>query len=66
MVDLENVTDTEEKLWLLKWITLHLENTGSSRAAQLIENWDKTIRNFIKVMQHEYRIVIETLKNKAA
>ncbi len=66
MVALENVTDTEEKLWLLKWITLHQENTGSFRAVQLLENWNKTIRNFIKVMPHEYRIVIETLKNKAA
>ena len=66
MVALENVTDTEEKLWLLKWITLHQENTGSFRAAQLLENWNKTISNFIKVMPHEYRIVIETLKNKAA
>ena len=66
MVALENVTDNEEKLWLLKWITLHQENTGSFRAAQLLENWNKTIRNFIKVMPHEYRIVVESLKNKAA
>ena len=66
MVALENVTDTEEKLWLLKWITLHLENTGSFRATQLLENWNKTISNFVKVMPQEYRAVLEKLQNKAA
>ena len=66
MVALENVTDVEEKFWLRKWITLHQENTGSLRAGQLLENWNKTVRNFVKVMPHEYRAVLETLKNKAA
>ena len=66
MVSLENVTDTEEKLWLCKWITLHHENTGSLLAGQLLENWNKTVRKFVKVMPHEYRAVLETLKNKAA
>jgi len=66
MVALENVTDAEEKFWLRKWITLHQENTGSLRAGQLLENWNKTVRNFVKVMPHEYRAVLETLKNKAA
>ena len=66
MVALENVTDTKEKLWLLKWITLHQENTGSLLAELLLENWNKTVRKFIKVMPHEYRAVLETLKNKAA
>ena len=66
MVALENVTDTEEKLWLLKWITLHQENTGSFRAVQLLENWNKTVRNFVKVMPQEYRAVLEKLQNKAA
>ena len=66
MVALENVSDTEEKFWLRKWITLHQENTGSLRAGQLLENWNKTVRKFVKVMPHEYRAVLETLKNKAA
>ena len=66
MVALENVSDTEEKLWLHKWITFHQENTGSLRAGQLLENWNKTIRKFVKVIPHEFRAVLETLKNKAA
>ena len=66
MVALENVTDAEEKFWLRKWITLHQEYTGSLRAGQLLENWNKTVLNFVKVMPHEYRAVLETLKNKAA
>ena len=66
MVSLENLTDAEEKLWLRKWITLHHENTGSLRAVQLLEKWDKTVRKFLKVIPHEYRAVLENLKNKAA
>ena len=66
MVVLENLSDTEEKSWLRKWITLHQENTGSLRAGQLLENWNKCVRKFIKVIPHEYRVVLETLKNKAA
>ena len=66
MVDLENVTDTEEKIWLRKWVTLHQENTGSLRAEQLLENWNRTLRRIVKVMPHEYRAVLGTLKNKAA
>ena len=66
MVALENVTDAEEKFWLRKWITLHRENTGSLRAGQLLGNWNKAVRKFVKVMPHEYRTVLDTLKNKAA
>ena len=66
MVALENVSDTEEKFWLYKWITLHQENTGSLRAEQLLENWNKSVRKFVKVIPYEYRAVLETSKNKAA
>ena len=66
MVALGNVSDTEEKFWLHKWITLHQKNTGSLRAEQLLENWNKSVRKFVKVMPHEYSAVLETLKNKAA
>ena len=66
MVALENITDAEEKFWLRKWITLHQEYTGSERAAQLLENWNTTLGNFVKVMPHEYRAVLKTQKNKAA
>ncbi len=66
MVALENVSGNEEKFWLLKWITLHQEYTGSLRAGKLLGNWNKTVRKFVKVMPHEYRTVLESLKNKAA
>lgn len=36
MVALENVTDTEEKLWLCNWIAIHQENTGSLLAGKLL------------------------------
>ena len=66
MVTLENVSDTEEKLWLRKWIERHLEYTGSVRATQLLGKWDEVLLQFVKVMPIEYRAVLESLKNKAA
>jgi glutamate synthase domain-containing protein 3 len=32
----------------------------------LLENWNKKVRNFVKVMPKEYRAVLEKLQNKAA
>ncbi len=66
MVALENITNNEEKNWLHKWIKLHQEYTGSLRAGRLIETWDIAVCNFVKVIPHEYRVVLEKLKNKAA
>ena len=66
MVTLENVSDTEEKLWLRKWIERHLEYTGSVRATQLLGKWDEVLLQFVKVIPIEYHAVLESLKNRAA
>ena len=65
MVELEIVSELQEQKWLRKWIERHQDYTKSYRAASLLENWEKTLSQFVKVMPIEYRAVLEKMKNKS-
>lgn len=66
MVDLEPLSDPEEQSWVRDTITRHFHLTGSKRAAGLLEHWDNTLKQFVRVMPIEYRMVLEQLQAKAA
>ena len=66
MVELEIVSELQEQKWLRKWIERHQDYTKSCRAASLLENWEKTLSQFVKVMPIEYRAVLEKMKNKSS
>jgi glutamate synthase (NADPH/NADH) large chain/glutamate synthase (ferredoxin) len=59
MVELEIVSELQEQKWLRKWIERHQDYTKSYRAASLLENWEKTLSQFVKVMPIEYRAALE-------
>ncbi|MED5227118.1 MAG: glutamate synthase-related protein, partial [Pseudomonadota bacterium] len=79
MVDLESITRANgmgeltedlfaemlehDELRLKMLITKHLENTGSSRAAQILDLWDKYLPLFVKVMPTDYRRALVDRKN---
>ena len=65
MVELEIVSELQEQKWLRKCIERHQYYTKSHRAASLLENWEKTLSQFVKVMPIEYRAVLEKMKNKS-
>ncbi len=44
----------------------HLHYTGSERARRLLEDWEREIARFVKVMPVEYRRALEDLKREAA
>jgi glutamate synthase (NADPH/NADH) large chain len=50
----------EERLKIL--IERHLLHTGSARARFLLENWDRAIGHFIKVMPKDYRRALADLE----
>ncbi len=62
LVLLEKVSAEEDKAELRKMIEDHLKYTGSKRAEYLLENWDKEIGNFIKVIPETYKAVVEEIK----
>ncbi len=57
-VDLELVTDPKDIETLLHLITRHSEYTGSPQAKWILENWEATLRKFIKIFPHEYKRVL--------
>ncbi|NUP99083.1 MAG: glutamate synthase subunit alpha, partial [Armatimonadetes bacterium] len=66
MVDLDPLAEPEDQ-WLVRdLLTQHLELTGSSVAAGLLERWPETIGQFVKVMPSDYKRVIEQQREREA
>ncbi|MBH46339.1 MAG: glutamate synthase large subunit [Flavobacteriaceae bacterium] len=63
MVELEDLTEKDlDKVQDL--IKNHVEYTNSNRAKNILENWDKTRKNFIKVMPTDYKKALEILEKE--
>ncbi len=58
MVDLEIITDKDEASELKAMIARYAEYTGSERAREILESWDESLPNFVKVFPMEYRKVL--------
>ena len=61
MVELEdlNINDKDEVLSLIK---NHQKYTGSKIAGQILNDWDKNVEKFIKVMPTDYKRALEILE----
>jgi len=58
-VELESVEDAEDIAELQSLIEEHAERTGSTVAEEVLENWDMTLGQFVKVMPTDYKRVLE-------
>jgi len=65
MVDLEPLMDQEDQDTVQRLLQAHLLQTGSSVASALLENWEQTRQDFVKVMPREYRRALEEAKEAA-
>jgi glutamate synthase (ferredoxin) len=61
MVDLDRLENAEEIVEVKAMIERHAELTGSARAKQVLEEWDKMLPQFIKVMPKDYKRVLEAM-----
>jgi glutamate synthase (NADPH) large chain len=61
-VELEGVDDEEG---LRYWVVRHAEETGSPLANRILEDWDRVVGKFVKVMPKEYRRVLSSQSEKA-
>jgi glutamate synthase (ferredoxin) len=61
MVDLDRLENTEEIAEVKAMIERHAELTGSARAKEVLEDWDKMLPQFIKVMPKDYKRVLEAM-----
>jgi glutamate synthase (NADPH) large chain len=64
MIELEQITDEEDKTLLRNLIERHSEYTGSRKAKLVLSHWERMLGKFIKVMPVEYRKVLESRKLK--
>ena len=47
-------------------IERHLLYTGSARAKMLLDNWDQTLTQFVKVMPTDYAKALSDMKTERA
>jgi glutamate synthase domain-containing protein 3 len=64
-VDLEPVTE-EDAETLRYWIARHAEETSSTRANWILDNFDQLLPKFVKVFPHEYKRVLGVMKKEAS
>jgi len=65
MVELEEVVDPDDVAELKGLISEHLEVTDSTVAKLVLENWDKLLREFVKVMPTDYKRVLQEKKKSS-
>ena len=58
MADLEDLVEQEDIDLLHSMLGEHLERTGSGPAQRILDNWNKSIGEFRKVMPRDYRRVL--------
>ena len=62
MVDLEKITDEEEREFVKSRIFKHIEMTGSYLATEILAEWENNVGKFIRVIPKDYRRVIDAQK----
>jgi glutamate synthase (ferredoxin) len=63
MIELEYLTETEDEMMVKEMIEKHLKYTGSDRAAEILNNWEKYKSKFIRVMPCDYKRMITAIDN---
>ncbi len=62
MVELEKVEAEDDVAELKQLIELHQNHTGSTVGTDILDRWDETLPQFIKVMPTDYKRVLEEQK----
>ncbi|WP_417850473.1 glutamate synthase large subunit [Thalassoglobus sp.] len=63
LVDLEKVEDPNEIAELKETIKKHQNYTGSTRAAEILDNWDTSLGQIVRVMPRDYKSALEEMNN---
>lgn len=58
LVGFESVDTPDENEELYGYIKEHVDATGSDLGQDMLDNWDVTVGNFVKVMPHDYKRVL--------
>jgi glutamate synthase (ferredoxin) len=66
LVNLEAVDALEDAELVQRLIRQHGDYTGSALAARLLQDWEATVRRFVKVMPRDYKRVLDVQAKAAA
>jgi glutamate synthase (NADPH/NADH) large chain len=66
LVDFEQVSDPEDEAELRQFVQRHWEYTRSPVARRILDNWSRSLPQFVKIMPCDYRRALEELKAAAA
>jgi glutamate synthase domain-containing protein 3 len=66
MVELETMEADEDIAELHRLVSNHLQYTGSTVAEKLLENWQQSLSEFVKVMPTDYKRVLEERKKQVS
>jgi glutamate synthase (NADPH) large chain len=66
MIDLQKLELEEDIDDLKRFILKHQKFTGSLVAERLLNDWEKTVSKFVKVMPYEYQRVLAEIKEREA
>ncbi|MCX8472788.1 MAG: glutamate synthase large subunit [Sediminibacterium sp.] len=61
-IDLEDVVEKEDQLYLKNELEHHFQSTQSQQAKQILHNFEAELKNFTKVFPKEYKQVLKTQK----
>ena len=64
MVEAEALSDEEDKQELREMIEKHFEYTKSKTAKDILDNWQREAKKFIKVIPIEYKKIVNILKEE--
>jgi glutamate synthase (NADPH/NADH) large chain len=64
MIEVEEITDSNDLNKLYSMIDEHLKLTNSKKAAKIISEWDKYSSKFKKVIPSAYKSIIEKMKHE--
>ena len=63
MVGLEKLDDVIEQGQVKSYLEEHMSMTDSSVARNLLNDWQSEVKNFVKVMPHDYKRVLDEQAN---
>ena len=64
MIELQTVTEEEDRAVLKSMVEKHLMYTESPVAKRLLADWESSLEKFVKVMPFEYKRVLEEMKRR--
>ena len=65
LVEIEKLAE-DEQVWLGDVLATHVALTGSRVAADLLDDWDKAIDRFVRIMPRDFKRVLELRAEAAA